>query len=181
MPTPVVRPLSNRQHWATLWLLANGALIVLWDPWIDASPLCIFVLLWPLAIITLLLLAASWQASVARRLVAIATVVAGAVVGWQAPRLGTMFHVWWRQDHYLQRARAALAETTEPMQGVLCPLEVDRSDSPPVRVAFFWFASHGDVAGLVYDPSGRVLDGRQAWLYGARARHMFGPWYRFTN
>ena len=56
-------------------------------------------------------------------------------------------------------------------------------DDPPLRVAFFLDASHGDVDGFVYEPSGRVTDPAvcEPWLYGAHARPLFGPWYRFAN
>jgi hypothetical protein len=52
-----------------------------------------------------------------------------------------------------------------------------------VRVALYRFAAHGDVDGIVYDPTGEVARAEKSrgWLYGARAWHLFGPWYRFAN
>lgn len=177
------RLLSNRQHLATLWLLANCAVIVLWPAssmyWFPLG--CVAMLAWPVVALVLLVATLAWPVVLRRRIVAVATVLAGAAVGWESRHLGPIFHVWWREDFYLEHARSALAHPSP--RGDCGPgwVEVDHSDSPPVRAAFFCFAAHGDVDGFVYDPTAQVATGRQEWLYGARARHLFGPWYRFAN
>ena len=176
-------PLSNRQHFASLWLLANCAVIVFWPASLMHWFLIVGVamLAWPVMALILLVASLTWPVVLRRRMIALATVLAGIAVGWQSPHLGATFHVWWRQDFYLEHARSALAHP--PPRGDCGPgwFEVDHSDSPPVRAAVFCFAAHGDVDGFVYDPTAKVATGRQGWLYGARAWHLFGPWYRFAN
>jgi hypothetical protein len=178
------KPPSNfRQHLATAWLLANGALIVLWRPpglspfLLVGSPIIMLALLaWPIVAIVLVLSAIRWPVPPRRRVLAVATAMCGSVVGWQTMWLGPMFHVWWHQDAYLERARAALADPPPPSG---FDVRVDHSDTPPVRVAFFWFAAHGDVEGIVYDPTGLVESRPRVWIHHAHLRHLFGPWYRF--
>lgn len=171
------------QHLATLWLVANCAIIAFWPgspmSWFPLSALA--ALIWPVAALGFLVASLAWRVPLRRRMVAVATVLAGAAIGWKSQRLGPLFHVWWRQDSYLAQARAALAHPSPPPECGPGWIEVDHSDSPPVRTAFFWFAAHGDVDGIVYDPAGKVATGQQQWLYGARAWHLFGPWYRFAN
>ena len=170
-----------RQHLATAWLLANCAVVVLWPgslmnwwPILDLA-----LLAWSIVAIAMLLATALWSVSLRRRAVAIATTLAATVVGWESVLLGPMFHVWWRQDVYMQQARAALANPPPPPQGGPGYIQVDHSDTPPIRVAFFFFAAHGDVAGIVYDPTGLADAKPQDWVYGHRPHHLFGPWYQF--
>ncbi|MFT4511485.1 MAG: hypothetical protein ACI89X_002032 [Planctomycetota bacterium] len=172
---------SLNRRLPTLWLLANCAIIALWPgSLMSLFPLgCCAMLLWPIAGLTVLTMAASQPCSVRRRLPAITAVLAGGVIGVLSPIIGPAFHVWWRQTEYLEVARAALANPSQPLEFVHAWIEVDEADTPPIRVAFFWFAAHGDVDGLVYDPTGLVTSGPQQWLNGAHAWHMFGPWYRF--
>ena len=168
------------QHLASGWLLANGALIVFWPASLmDWYPWTLALVLWPIAAVGMLLGPILWSAPRRRRIVALATVGCGIVVGWEALWLGPMFHVWWRQDGYLAQARAALADPPPPPACGPKYIEVDHSDAPPVRVAFFVFAAHGDVEGIVYDPTGLAAEKPRDWLYGARPCHLFGPWYRF--
>ena len=137
------------------------------------------LLAWPVVALALLLATLTWAAVPRRRMLAFATALAGTVIGWESPRVGPLFHVWWRQAAYLERARAALANPPPPSDCGPGPIQVDPSDTPPARVAFFWYAAHGDVDGIVYDPTGLAEQKPRDWLYGARPRHMFGPWYRF--
>lgn len=176
------KPSSNRrQHFATAWLLANCAVIVLWPGSLMAwyPEIILAVLAWPIVALTVMLATIMWSVPLRRRLIAIATALCGIVLGWESVRLGPMFHVWWRQDAYLEQARAALLKPPPPSDRGLGYIAVDHSDAPPVRVAFFWFAEHGEVDGLLYDPTGLAAGKAQDWLYDARPRHMFGPWYRF--
>lgn len=141
----------------------------------------LLVLAWPIVAVALPLAILAWAAPLRRRMLALATALAGAVIGWESWRLGPMFHVWWRQEAYLERALAALANPPPKSDCGPGPIQVDPADTPPVRVAFFWYAAHGDVDGVVYDPTGLAEGKRCDWLYGARPRHMFGPWYQFSR
>jgi hypothetical protein len=144
------------------------------------EPTAIGMLAWPVALaaLTLMLVRAKvpWRA----RGVAAAFLALGVAIGWYSPNLGTLFHVWWRKEYYTDLALQALSSPPQG-QSAYGDIQVGYSGERPVRVAFFWFAAHGDVDGIVYDLSGEVANGPQRWLYESRATHLFGPWFRFNN
>jgi hypothetical protein len=166
---------------AAAWLLANCTVVALWPGSVmDWFPFaCLAMLAWPCAALAVLVAPFLWTSQARQRWIAVVLGIIGSVVGWEAPWLGRLFHVWWREDVYMSHVRAALADP--PPRGSCGPgwIEVDPSDVPPRRAAIFTFGAHGDVDGFVYDPTGRVAEGRQEWLYGAYARHLYGPWYAF--
>ena len=175
---------SGRLWLPILWLVAN-CFVVTFS--VELMPLLVCVVfpgmaVWMAAGVLLLWLALShgpgW-----RRPVGTWLVVLGGVVALTVPWSGDCMWVLAQQRFLLNQIHAAFAH---PGMAPTCGpgwIEVDRSDDPPVRAAVFRFAAHGDVIGVIYDPTGVALNREhtERWLWGAHARHLFGDWYSFAN
>jgi len=113
--------------------------------------------------------------------------IAGAAMSYNAPTIGAYSRVWWLKDTYRREARAALeaAAAGREFTSHVGWTIVDPRDDPPVRVAFTWFAAHGDWDGVIYDPTHRVESDGSSWnvspLWGIHVWHLWGPWYRAFN
>ena len=175
---------------ACSWILWNCLAVVFWMELVWAWCLLLLgMLLWVVFLPALLWITWVQPASFKVRVGATAVILAGAYLGNQGSRWGPLLRVWWNASRYQQEAETALASqasglATSGLAAAFGSWHVDLSDEPPVRAASFWFASHGDVDGFVYDPTGQIGqigDSRHPWLYGSRTWHLFGPWYRCRN
>ncbi|HEX6944457.1 MAG TPA: hypothetical protein VF128_16135 [Gemmatimonadaceae bacterium] len=180
---------SRRSALPTLWLLMNCLVaafyteIFLSSMAFPPSPVGILLTLTWLGLLPVVLVLAVLRGRPAYRLASTAIVLVGALLAWNGWHIGHCVRVWRQEGWLLQVLHEAMAtQQTEPSCGPRF-VEVDRGDNPPVRAAIYWLASHGDVNGVVYDPTREVerKEKARAWLYGARAQHLFGPWYMFGN
>jgi hypothetical protein len=166
------------------WLLINCLIAAFWTEinfpamqFPPSLPPMLLMLVW-----MPLLAFISWSAIRRRgtaRLCSALLVLASLVVAWEAPHIGQCVRILRQEQQLLSDIREAMA-VPENSQGRVA---VDRTEDPPQRAAIFWIESHGDVNGVIYDPTGAVVDrGKvRSWLDGAHAWHLFGPWYGFAN
>ncbi|MFT5467646.1 MAG: hypothetical protein ACI8UO_002752 [Verrucomicrobiales bacterium] len=99
-------------------------------------------------------------------------------VGWLT---GAHFRVWRMESSYEAEVARILAMSDEELKAYKGSVEVEAG--PPRRVAFSWGGIIDNWIGVVYDPSGQVLNVDQAEvrsLFGGdlqAAYHLWGPWY----
>lgn len=173
-----------------LWLVANCADVATpRDLWIDIvlSPCCLVLfvaekLYYPAAA-TLILMSLRYAPHWRSRLLAVALIAAGVLLGWNRAYLGGCFNIWRQESSLLARIHAAMQAPPRDSYPHVGDIAVDRSDDPPVRAAVYWQAIHGKCFGAIYDPTGAVLDPAKTrrWLYDSEAWPLYGPWYGFSN
>lgn len=120
----------------------------------------------------------SVRGHLSRFLLSLLLLVAGNVLSVHALFLGNCFYVWRQEAQLLDAVRTLIA--SPPPEGY-DDVSVDRRDSPPVRAAIYYWEAHGDLTGILYDPTGGDQAKVRGWISNAWTMHLYGPWYRISN